>query len=112
MINKRICSRLTPLTLVGGIFENMVVMEAFKHRLNRGAMDDLYFMRTRHGVQAATPARTDRCFVFVAVAPFAQLLNWILNLDAGYFHIFIFPVLRYFRKLLRCSTYSAAPPLR
>ena len=37
--------------LVGGIFENMVVMEAFKRRLNRGEPDDLYFMRTSHGVE-------------------------------------------------------------
>lgn len=32
--------------LVGNLFENMVVMEAFKRRLNRGESDDLYFMRT------------------------------------------------------------------
>ena len=37
--------------LVGSIFENMVVMEAFKRRLNRGDADDLYFMRTSHGVE-------------------------------------------------------------
>ena len=37
--------------LVGSIFENMVVVEAFKRRLNRGEQDDLYFMRTSHGVE-------------------------------------------------------------
>lgn len=37
--------------LVGSIFENMVVMEAFKRRLNRGGQDDLYFMRTSHGAE-------------------------------------------------------------
>jgi predicted AAA+ superfamily ATPase len=37
--------------LVGSIFENMVVMEAFKRRLNRGEADDLYFLRTSHGVE-------------------------------------------------------------
>ena len=37
--------------LVGSLFENMVVMEAFKRRLNRGAGDDLYFMRTGRGVE-------------------------------------------------------------
>ena len=37
--------------LVGNLFENMVVMEAFKRRLNRGESDDLYFMRTSHGAE-------------------------------------------------------------
>ena len=37
--------------LVGSIVENMVVMEAFKRRLNRGEQGDLYFMRTSHGVE-------------------------------------------------------------
>ena len=37
--------------LVGSLFENMVVMEAVKRRLNRGDADDLYFMRTSHGVE-------------------------------------------------------------
>lgn len=44
-------SQVATHPLVGSIFENMVVMEAFKRRLNRGAMDDLYFMRTSHGVE-------------------------------------------------------------
>lgn len=44
-------SQVAAHPLVGGIFENMVVMEAFKRRLNRGEMDDLYFMRTSHGVE-------------------------------------------------------------
>ena len=37
--------------LVGSLFENMVVMEAAKRRLNRGESDELYFMRTSHGVE-------------------------------------------------------------
>ena len=37
--------------LVGSIFENMVVMDAFKRRLNRSERADLYFMRTSHGVE-------------------------------------------------------------
>jgi len=44
-------SQIAVHPLVGSIFENMVVMEAFKRRLNRGQMDDLYFMRTSHGVE-------------------------------------------------------------
>jgi len=37
--------------LVGGIFENMVVVEMLKSRLNRGEDPGLYFMRTSHGVE-------------------------------------------------------------
>ena len=37
--------------LVGSLFENMVVMDAIKRRFNRGEDDDLYFMRTSHGVE-------------------------------------------------------------
>ena len=38
--------------LVGNLFENMVVMEAFKQRLNRGENPDFWFLRTSHGVEA------------------------------------------------------------
>lgn len=37
--------------LVGSLFENMVVMEAYKSRFNRGESGDLYFMRTSHGTE-------------------------------------------------------------
>lgn len=37
--------------LVGNIFENMVVIEMLKARLNRGDDSSLYFMRTSHGVE-------------------------------------------------------------
>lgn len=37
--------------LVGSIFENMVVVEMLKARLNRGEETGLYFMRTSHGVE-------------------------------------------------------------
>lgn len=35
----------------GGLFENMVVLEALKTRLNAGRTPDLYFMRDRHGTE-------------------------------------------------------------
>ena len=37
--------------LVGNLFENLVVMEAFKQRLNRGEEPDFWFLRTSHGVE-------------------------------------------------------------
>ena len=36
---------------VGNIFENMVVIEMLKNRLNSGKRGDLYYMRTSHGVE-------------------------------------------------------------
>ncbi len=38
--------------LVGNLFENMVVMDMLKSRLNRGLDADMYFIRTSHGVEA------------------------------------------------------------
>ncbi len=38
--------------LCGGLFENMVVMEALKARLNRGLAPALYYMRDKAGVEA------------------------------------------------------------
>lgn len=38
--------------LVGNLFENMVVMDALKSRLNRGLDADMYFIRTSHGIEA------------------------------------------------------------
>ena len=38
--------------LFGGLFENMVVVEALKHRLNSGEMPELYFMRDSQGLEA------------------------------------------------------------
>ena len=38
--------------LFGGLFENMVVMEALKSRLNAGEMPELYFLRDSQGLEA------------------------------------------------------------
>ena len=38
--------------LFGGLFENMVVVEALKHRLNAGEMPELYFLRDSQGLEA------------------------------------------------------------
>lgn len=37
--------------LMGSVFENMVVIEMLKERLNSGKNGDLYYMRTSHGVE-------------------------------------------------------------
>ena len=37
--------------LFGGLFENMVVVEALKHRLNSGEMPELYFLRDSQGLE-------------------------------------------------------------
>ncbi len=38
--------------LYGGLFENMVVIEALKQRLNAGEMPELYFLRDSQGLEA------------------------------------------------------------
>ena len=38
--------------LFGGLFENMVVVEALKYRLNSGEMPELYFLRDSQGLEA------------------------------------------------------------
>ena len=38
--------------MFGGLFENMVVVEALKHRLNSGEMPELYFLRDSQGLEA------------------------------------------------------------
>ena len=38
--------------LFGGLFENMIVMEALKSRFNAGEMPNLYFLRDSQGLEA------------------------------------------------------------
>lgn len=45
--------------LVGALFENLVVAEARKRRLNRGEKPDLWFLRTSHGVEADLATERD-----------------------------------------------------
>ncbi len=46
--------------LFGALFENMVVMEAFKAKLNRGLPPDLYFIRDRSGTEVDLVAEQGR----------------------------------------------------
>jgi len=45
--------------LFGGLFENMVITEALKHRLNAGEMPELYFLRDSQGLEIDLIIRKD-----------------------------------------------------
>jgi uncharacterized protein len=49
LLNIRKPEQVTRDPLVGGIFENLVVIECLKARYNRGEMSDLYFFRDSNG---------------------------------------------------------------
>lgn len=49
LIGIRDASQVATHPLVGGLFENMVVMEALKTRLNRGLEPDMWFFRNSSG---------------------------------------------------------------
>lgn len=53
-------SQISRDPLFGSIFENMVVMEAFKARLNRGLPPDLYFIRDSGGTEVDIAAEQGR----------------------------------------------------
>ena len=71
--------------LVGAIFENMVVMECVKRRLNRGDTDDLYFMRTSHGVEvdlvAEAKGRLSLCEIKAGATFHDDMANNIRAID-------------------------------
>lgn len=52
LLGIRESSQVATHPLMGNLFENMVVMEIFKSRLNKGEEPDLYFMRTSNGTEA------------------------------------------------------------
>ena len=52
LLGIRESSQVATHPLMGNLFENMVVMEMFKSRLNKGEEPDLYFMRTSNGTEA------------------------------------------------------------
>lgn len=51
LLGVRSVEQLSTHPLIGSIFENMVVMEMRKRRLNQGDSGEMYFMRTSHGVE-------------------------------------------------------------
>ena len=51
LLGIRSAEQISSHPLVGSLFENMTVMEAFKQRLNRGEEGNFYFLRTNHGVE-------------------------------------------------------------
>lgn len=52
LVGIRDSSQVATHPLMGSLFENMVVMELYKARLNRGEDADMYFLRTSSGVEA------------------------------------------------------------
>jgi predicted AAA+ superfamily ATPase len=46
--------------LIGGLFENLVVVEALKSRLNRGAQPNLYYFRDQRGLEIDLLFQTGR----------------------------------------------------
>lgn len=52
LVGIRDASQVAAHPLMGGLFENMAVMELFKARLNRGEDGGMYFLRTSSGLEA------------------------------------------------------------
>lgn len=52
LLGIRSADQIATHPLMGNLFENMVVMELVKDRLNRGEEPDLYFLRTASGLEA------------------------------------------------------------
>ena len=60
LIGIRSADQLKTHPLSGNLFENMVVTDLRKQRLNAGLDPDLYFLRTSNGVEVDVVAETDR----------------------------------------------------
>ena len=68
--------------LFGAIFENMVVMEAFKAKLNRGLPPDLYFIRDRSGTEVDLVAEQGRkLHLFEIKASASYSADFTKNMD-------------------------------
>jgi len=68
--------------LFGAIFENMVVMEAFKAKLNNGLPPDLYFIRDRSGTEVDLVAEQGRkLHLFEIKASASYSADFTKNMD-------------------------------
>jgi hypothetical protein len=68
--------------LFGAIFENMVVMEAFKAKLNKGLPPDLYFIRDRSGTEIDLVAEQGRkLHLFEIKASASYSTDFTRNMD-------------------------------
>ena len=68
--------------LFGAIFENMIVMEAFKAKLNRGLPPDLYFIRDRSGTEVDLVAEQGRkLHLFEIKASASYSADFTKNMD-------------------------------
>ena len=59
LMGLRTVGQIATHPLVGQLFENMVVTDLRKQRLNNGQDPDLYFLRTSNGVEVDVVAETD-----------------------------------------------------
>jgi len=71
--------------LLGGLFENMVVMEAVKVRLNMGLDPNLYFFRDNNGNEVDLIYKKHNSLVPVEIKA-AMTFNEKLTKGIGYFH--------------------------
>ena len=68
--------------LFGAIFENMVVLEAFKAKLNKGLPPDLYFIRDRSGTEVDLVAEQGRkLHLFEIKASASYSADFTRNMD-------------------------------
>ena len=67
----------------GGLFENMVVLEALKTRLNAGRTPDLYFIRDQHGTEVDLVVEEGRALHLFEIKSSASFsADFTKNLDA------------------------------
>jgi predicted AAA+ superfamily ATPase len=71
--------------LLGGLFENMVVMEAVKARLNRGLEPNLYFFRDNNGNEVDLIYKRHNSLIPIEIKA-AMTFNERLTKGIGYFH--------------------------
>lgn len=76
---------------LGNLFENLVVLELYKHQLNHGLFDQMYFFRDKHGQE-----------VDVLIDQGSRKLPIEIK-AASSFHQDFLKGIRYFQKLLKDS---------
>ena len=59
--------QITRDPLVGGIFENLVIIELLKERYNRGLLPDLYFFRDSNGNEVDLLIKNGRELIAVEI---------------------------------------------
>jgi len=73
LLGLRDAAQATRDPLIGNLFENVVVVEALKSRVNRGKSPDLYFFRDNHGLELDLLFRQDNVLTGIEVKSAATL---------------------------------------